>query len=33
MMTDYKDWGSYEQWRALNVQGMARSLKENGVVP
>ncbi len=31
-MADYKDWGSYEQWRALNVQGMARSLKENGAV-
>ena len=32
MMEKYKDWGSYEQWRALNVQGMARHLKESGAV-
>jgi len=31
-MVEYKDWGSYDQWRTLNVQGMARSLKENGAV-
>ncbi len=31
-MADYKDWGSYEQWRGLNVQGMARHLKEIGAV-
>ena len=32
MMAKYKDWGSYEQWRELNVQGMARHLKESGAV-
>ena len=32
MMEKYKDWGSYDQWRALNVQGMARHLKESGAV-
>jgi glyoxylase-like metal-dependent hydrolase (beta-lactamase superfamily II) len=31
-MAEYKDWGSYDQWRTLNVQGMARSLKESGAV-
>ena len=31
-MAKYKDWGSYEQWRELNVQGMARHLKESGAV-
>ena len=30
MMDEYKDWGNYDQWRALNVQGMARHLKESG---
>lgn len=30
MMEKYKDWASYEQWRALNVQGMARHLKAIG---
>jgi glyoxylase-like metal-dependent hydrolase (beta-lactamase superfamily II) len=29
-MDKYKDWGSYDSWRALNVQGMARWLKESG---
>lgn len=29
-MDDYKGWGSYEQWRELNVRGMARHLKEIG---
>ena len=29
-MVKYKDWGSYDQWRELNVQGMARHLKESG---
>ncbi len=29
-MDDYKDWGSYKNWRALNVQGMARYLKAIG---
>lgn len=32
MMEEYKDWGSYEQWRALNVQGMARHLNAVGAV-
>jgi glyoxylase-like metal-dependent hydrolase (beta-lactamase superfamily II) len=32
MMLKYKDWAAYEQWRALNVQGMARSLKASGAV-
>ena len=32
MMDKYKDWGSYDQWRALNVQGMVRHLKESGAV-
>jgi glyoxylase-like metal-dependent hydrolase (beta-lactamase superfamily II) len=32
MMEKYKDWGNYDQWRALNVQGMARHLKESGAV-
>ena len=31
-MAKYKDWGSYDQWRELNVQGMARHLKESGAV-
>lgn len=30
LMGNYKEWGNYEQWRALNVQGMARHLKESG---
>ena len=32
MMEKYKDWGSYGQWRALNVQGMARHLQQSGAV-
>ncbi len=28
----YKSWGAYDQWRTLNIQGMARSLMENGAV-
>jgi len=31
-LEEYKDWGLYERWRALNVQGMARFLKESGQV-
>lgn len=31
-MEDYKDWGSYDQWRELNVRGMARHLKAVGAV-
>ena len=26
----YKDWGAYDQWRDLNVQGMIRWLQETG---
>jgi len=29
-MEDYKDWQSYDNWRELNVRGMARHLKETG---
>jgi len=29
-MEKYKSWGSYDSWRALNVEGMARHLKESG---
>ena len=29
-MDKYKTWGSYDSWRALNVEGMARHLKESG---
>lgn len=32
LMEKYKDWASYDQWRALNVQGMARHLQESGAV-
>ncbi len=28
----YKDWASYEQWRDLNIEGMARSLRESGAL-
>jgi glyoxylase-like metal-dependent hydrolase (beta-lactamase superfamily II) len=31
-MADYKSWGAYDDWRALNVQGMARFLTESGAV-
>jgi glyoxylase-like metal-dependent hydrolase (beta-lactamase superfamily II) len=31
-MSDYRDWANYEQWRALNVEGMARHLRESGAV-
>ncbi len=31
-LDDYKDWGSYKQWRALNIAGMARWLQESGQV-
>ena len=31
-MDAYKDWAAYDNWRALNVQGMARWLKESGAV-
>jgi len=32
LMEKYKSWGSYDQWRELNVQGMARHLVESGTV-
>ncbi len=28
----YQDWGSYEQWRELNIEGMARHLQESGAL-
>ncbi len=28
----YQDWGAYAMWRDLNIQGMARWLKESGEV-
>ena len=31
-MEKYRDWASYEQWRELNVQGMARHLTESGAL-
>jgi len=31
-MEKYRDWGAYDRWRALNVQGMARSLVESGAL-
>jgi hypothetical protein len=31
-MEKYKDWAAYDNWRELNVQGMARYLTESGTV-
>jgi len=31
-MEKYKDWAAYDNWRELNVQGMARYLSESGAV-
>jgi len=31
-LDDYADWLGYEQWRALNIEGAARSLRESGAV-
>ena len=31
-MDNYKDWGLYDQWRELNVRGMARHLDAVGAV-
>ena len=31
-MDEYKNWAAYDQWRELNVQGMARHLQESGAV-
>jgi len=32
MMEKYRDWAAYDNWRELNVQGMARYLSESGAV-
>jgi glyoxylase-like metal-dependent hydrolase (beta-lactamase superfamily II) len=31
-MEKYKTWAAYDQWRELNVQGMARYLTESGAI-
>jgi glyoxylase-like metal-dependent hydrolase (beta-lactamase superfamily II) len=31
-MDRYKDWLNYDEWRELNVRGMARHLQESGMV-
>lgn len=31
-MVGYKDWAQYDAWRALNIEGMARFLKDSGQV-
>lgn len=31
-MAEYKDWGSYKNWRELNVRGMAEYLQKTGQV-
>jgi len=31
-MSDYKDWGNYDNWLQLNVQGMAGFLQASGQV-
>ena len=31
-MEKYKDWAAYDMWLKLNIQGMARHLKESGEV-
>ena len=31
-MEKYKGWAAYDNWRELNVQGMARYLSESGAV-
>ena len=31
-MDKYRDWAAYDQWRALNVRGMARHLRESSAV-
>lgn len=31
-LDEYKDWQQYDGWRELNIQGMARFLKESGQV-
>lgn len=32
LMSEYSDWGAYNQWRDLNIQGMSRWLRESGKV-
>ncbi len=32
LMSEYSDWGAYDQWRDLNIRGMARWLQETGKV-
>jgi len=32
MMEKYRDWAAYDNWRELNVQGMARFLTKSGAV-
>ena len=32
LLANYKDWGSYDQFRPLNIEGMARWLKESGQI-
>lgn len=31
-MEKYRDWAAYDQWRELNVEGMARHLTESGAL-
>ena len=31
-LDEYKDWSSYDEWRPLNIEGMARWLRESGQV-
>ena len=31
-MSDYKDWGNYENWLPLNIEGMANFLRVSGQV-
>ena len=31
-LDDYDDWLNYEEWRALNIEGMARSLQQSGAL-
>ena len=32
-MNDYKDWGNYQNWLPLNIEGMARFLVSSGQAP
>jgi hypothetical protein len=31
-MEKYQDWANYDSWLKLNIQGMARHLKQSGVL-